>query len=311
MIEPYWYAIVIIAGLFILILIGFLIYHFQQSALNLPAGSGCTNSDQCSGSLQCINNICTNPFQPDQPVVPSGPTIGQSCSSQNCVANNCASGTNQAYCSATKVCFCGAGQQQGQTCNSEANCRLGLYCSANKICQDGAPEPIDGDCQTNDDCQIGQLCDYNKTCQNGTPTPVESFTNKILRPRIAERPIETQGSLSLQATVGRFTCKDTKASYNGEAQTLDLNLAKIFVDDEGRLTCAGPGVSRKLVAHTSSDGDTIFFSDFYNNNLRIFRPSMSNACEDDEDFIFYDPSNYDQVADLNNLDYVRFEIVDP
>ena len=310
MIESYWYIIIILAGLFILILIGFLIYHFQQSSLHLPVGSGCTNSDQCDGSLQCIKNICTNPFQPTQPIDTSGPTIGQPCSSQNCVATNCATGTNQAYCSATKVCFCGSGKQKGEECSSESNCRLGLYCDASGVCQDGNPEPVGGICKNDNDCQIGQLCDYNKTCQVGTPTPVESFTNKILRPKIAERPIEDKGSMSLQATTVRFTCKDTKATYNAEANTLNLKLSKIYVDDDGRLTCADPGVSRRLVAHTSSDAETIFFTDFYDNSLRIFRPSIKDACEDDEDFIFYNPRNYDQVTDLTSLEYVRFEIVD-
>ena len=185
--------IIIIVGLFLLIIIGFLLYHFYLSDQNKAVGDNCSNTAECRGSdVTCLQGVCTrnsNANNPSNPVhgaggtsaAPEGPLVGGPCTRQNCSNNNCS--TTQIYCGSDFRCHCGIAKVANEPCSSNSDCNLGLYCSGSNLCMtqtEGLPVGNGGSCQNSSQCQNGSFCDFQKICQSGMDQVSPAFKKMSL-----------------------------------------------------------------------------------------------------------------------------------
>lgn len=150
---------------------------------------GCNFDDECSLDLECIDNVCSDPENPnqgddsqqegDQVGEPMIPCIGDNCENfgMTCVYNNCYNfRTIGETCDDNLDClpddivcingFCNVQSDLGETCDETGDCITGFECDNSNTCR-ALPGSI---CENNDDCAtddegtaytcIGHRCTY-------------------------------------------------------------------------------------------------------------------------------------------------------
>lgn len=303
--------IIIAAVIFILILVGFLLFHFYLSEQNKTVGESCMNTDECASPLICLLGICNNPVNTNNPSNPehgaggtssspgTQPIVGQKCTQQNCANNNCS--TLNIYCSSDSLCICGVGQTENQTCSSNSDCNLGLYCDGNNTCKtrtDELPVSNGSDCLNNSQCQVGSYCGFEQTCQSGTDQLTAAFSEKCLQ-AIRGGP---QTYLNIVDNKLVIQCKKQKDfDYENSALLTDNKI--LTINHDGTVNDINSGSSTTIIGHVTIENgiEYTYFADQYGNSLQANTDNLS--CFATNNYIeawFYDPEHYEQ-PDMNTI----------
>lgn len=261
-----------------------------------------------------------NPAPIPPPTPPSNPSIGDNCTSQNCITNGECLSPPSAYCAASGVCLCGAGNALNANCNSNNACNYGLYCSGLHTClapSGNIPVQVTGNCHLTSDCYVGNMCDYNKTCQAGVNLTV-NLSSQIMLDQVADQPYIIYDLNVAPTIVGSTALFGTsRAVFVTNGQNLLIrdvdNPLPVVVTTGGLLTANEGGVTvlsdvfvtyqASAAAGGGSGSGKVFISDRYNNNLR-YNPIPAQP----GDYLtyqvgFYDPINYQSPQTMSNWPY--------